>query len=170
MGQFRAELVESQRQIDNVLSALSDMADPLQEDLRSANDRYGDAIARLRQHAGTLQREATKMRIARDAYFANWASKATEIDNPTIRASADTRRIRMRETHERIVGKSLAARDAYLPFIRDLQDVRRYLAPDLSRSSIADLTDAMPKIRASGTLVRDRIDDVIKELDGAAGM
>src|SRR5687768_3999034 len=58
IGQFRAELIESRRQIDSVLASLGRLSDPSQRDLRAAYDKYADSVARLKQHEDTLRREA----------------------------------------------------------------------------------------------------------------
>ena len=169
MDAFRADLVQSQHQIDSVTASLADMTSPSQTDLRAAYDKYCDQLARMQQHSETMRREADAMRASRDSYFGTWEQKLTDIDNPTIRASAEARRRRLRDAHERITTTSLAARDAYQPFMKDLQDVRKYLAADLSKSSVADLGDASRKVQGDGAAVRDKIGAVIRVLDEVQG-
>jgi hypothetical protein len=85
---LRQDLVAGQQQIDRTLSSLRRLTDPTTEDLRAAYDDYSNQLARMTDHADKAGREANAMRKDRNAYFAQWENKVTEIDNPTIRASA----------------------------------------------------------------------------------
>jgi hypothetical protein len=169
MQQFRNDLVAGEQQIDATLKSLNTLSDPKTTDLRAAYDDFTNQLARTNDAADTIKREANAMRTARDQYFANWEEKVTEIDNPTIRASAEARRARMRDAQERIVSKSMAVRDSYEPFMKDLQDVKKYLGPDLSKDSIADIGDAVKKVQTDGTIVKQKIDAVVAELDAVQG-
>lgn len=162
---FNANLVKAKSDIDAALSALTKLTDPTTENLRTAYDQYGDRVARVVQQAETTAREASAMRTSRAAYFQQWEDRMVEIDNPTIRAAAEQRRAKLRDSHERITTATLQARDAYDPFIRDLQDVRKFLGPDLSRQSVSMLGDIRTKCVQSGNVVKQKIDVVIDELD-----
>lgn len=162
---FRGSLADSTKQLDSTMAALAELTDPQQQDLRGAYNRYSDQLARMNEHAQTIKAEADGMRASRDAYFAKWEEKTSDIDNPTIRASAEARRKRLRDAHDEIVTASGEARDAYVPFMKDLQDIKKYLSNDLTKSSIADLGDAVKKVQASGAAVKQKIDSVLATLD-----
>ncbi|HQY87805.1 MAG TPA: DUF2959 family protein, partial [Tepidisphaeraceae bacterium] len=125
---FRDGLIAGQQQIDLTLASLAALTDPQQTDLRGAYNTYCDQLARMRETSQSLKVEADAMRSSRDVYFANWEDKVSDIDNPTIRASAEARRKRLQSAHEEIITSSSAAKDAYVPFMKDLEDVRKYLA------------------------------------------
>ena len=164
-GQLRQDLVAGQQQIDRTLASLRKLTDPTTEDLRAAYDDYSSQIVRMNDHADKVRREADAMRNNRNAYFARWEDKVSEIDNPTIRASAEAKRQKLRESHEKIVTTSGQAREAYEPFIRDLQDVRKFLGGDLSRQSVSMLGDVQKKAVASGGTVKEKLAVIIAELD-----
>jgi hypothetical protein len=168
MEAYRAGIVASQEQIDKTLAALADLTDPGQTDVRGAYDRYCDQLARMDDHARIMKTEADSMRASRDQYFGKWEEKVTEIDNPTIRASAEARRKRLRDAHERIVTTSGAARDAYEPFMKDLQDIKKFLASDLSKNAVADIGDAAKKVRTDGANVNAKLGAVVATLDSVA--
>ena len=166
---FRAGLVESQRQIDATLASLRELTNPDTADLRAAYNRYCDQLARMNHHAVELRREADAMRASRDQYFGRWEDRVTQIDNPTIRNSAEARRKRLRDAHEEIITTSGEARDAYGPFMKDLQDIKKFLAADLSGGAIADLKEASKKVQEDGAVVNARIGAVIETLDAVQG-
>ena len=165
LDQFRADLVRGEQQVDGTLAALGELTDPNQADLRGAYDRYTDQLTRMKAQADSMKNEADAMRASRDAYFAKWEDRAMEIENPTIRASAEARRKRLRDAHERIATASGDVRDAYEPFIKNLEDIRKYLSTDLSKASVADLEDAAKSTRAQGGIVKEKIGVIIRMLD-----
>jgi YD repeat-containing protein len=162
---FNASLGKAKSDVDAALGALTKLTDPTTTDLRLAYDEYSDRLARIVQGSETVRREAGAMRSSRAAYFQKWEDRMMEIDNPTIRATAEQRRIKLRDAHERITTATLAAGDAYDPFIRDLQDVRKFLAPDLSRQSVNMLGDIQKKCLENGNVLKQKIDLVISELN-----
>jgi Protein of unknown function (DUF2959) len=169
LDSFRAELASGQRQIDKTLASLDQLTDPNQGDLRGAYDRYCDDLARLGEHAANVKSEADAMRASRDAYFAKWEAKASATDNPTIRASADARRERLREANQKIVSASADVRDAYQPFMKDLEDIKKFLATDLSKDGVAYVNNAAKKVRADGPVVKEKISTLIRTLDTVEG-
>jgi hypothetical protein len=169
LDDFRSELAAGQRQIDKTLASLDQLTDPNQGDLRGAYDRYCDDLARLGEHAANVKNEADAMRSARDAYFAKWEAKAAATDNPTIRASAEARRERLREANQKIVSASADVRDAYQPFMKDLQDIKKFLATDLSKDGVAYVNNAAQKVRADGPVVKEKIGTLVKTLDSVQG-
>lgn len=171
IGQFKADLAQSTAEIDKVLATLGTLTNPQTppSQLRSAFDMYSDQLARMTQRSVQMKREAEQMRDSQAAYFARWEAKAAQIDNPSIRASAEERKARLRLAQDRITSSALEARDAYEPFMRDLQDVRKYLAADLSPTSVQMLGDVGKKANADGTVVTRRINAVIAELDAVEG-
>lgn len=162
---FRSSLVESQKEIDDTLASLNTLATPGNADLRGSFDKYCNQLGLMNDHAQALKTEADAMRNSRDSYFGKWEEKVTEIDNPTIRASAEARRKRLRDAHEKIVTASSDAKDAYVPFMKDLEDIRKYLTSDLSSSSIADLGDAIKKVTTDSAVVKEKIGNIVTTLD-----
>jgi hypothetical protein len=167
LAQLKGELVQGNADIDKVLGTLHMLTDPQTppSELRPTYDAYSDQLARMTQRSAQVRRDAEQMRDSRDAYFAKWEEKAATIDNPSVRASAEARKSRLRAAHERITTNALAARDAYEPFMRDLQDVRKYLASELSPTSVQMLGDVSKKADADGAVVKQRVNAVIRDLD-----
>jgi hypothetical protein len=165
VAEFKTNLLACKEQIDKTLAALADVTNPNTPDLRGAYDKYGDQLARTEAQAMDVKKEAAAMRSARQAYFARWEARASEIENPTIRASAEARRQRLRDAHERIITDSEQLRDSYEPLMKDLQDVRKFLAADLSRQSVSMLGDVNRKSQADGAVVKQKIDAIVAELD-----
>jgi hypothetical protein len=164
-AQFRNDLVQAKSQVDRTLGSLSNLTDPNQNDLAGAYKRYSDDVTRMNQHAERLRSEARAMKDARDSYFARWEQKAASTDNPTIRADAEARRDQLRASQDRLALSTGQLRDAYDPFIRDLEEVRNFVGKDLSKDTTSVLGTVTKKAQQDGQVVNQRIDTVIADLD-----
>jgi hypothetical protein len=164
---LKGDLAASTKEIDGALASLNKLTNPQTSaaDLPMAFNDYSDHLSRLNQASEKMKMEADSMRATRAEYFAKWEQKTGEIDNPNIRASAEARKNRLRAGYQRITDASVAAKDAYEPFMRDLQDVRKYLSADLTPQSVSMLGDVSKKANADGAVVKQRINAVIAELD-----
>jgi hypothetical protein len=170
---LRADLLQAKQHVNSALASLRRLTDPAAADLQAPFNKYSNDLSALEQQAEKMRRESNKMRESQSQYFAGWEEKVSEIDNPTIRASAEDRRSRLRQAQERLTTKSGEVRDAYEPLLRDMQDVRKFLAGDLSKQSISMVADAANKVQQSGAVLNQKIDALVAELDaldsGTAG-
>jgi hypothetical protein len=162
---MRADLIQGKQHVNSALASLRQLTDPATTDLNAPFNKYSNDLAALEQHAEKMKRESNAMRQSRSEYFAGWEEKVSEIDNPTIRASAEARRSRLRAAQERLTTKSGEVRDAYEPLMRDMQDVRKFLAGDLSKQSTAMVADAASKVQQSGAVLNQKVDALVAELD-----
>ena len=167
--QLRADLVASKDQIDRSLAALTELADPNQTDLTAAYKRFNDQLTRMNQQSQKIKAEADAMRQAREAYFSKWDARLAATENPTIRAEAESKRARLRAGQEKIAADAALAREAYQPFIIDLEDTRKFIGTDVSKESASVLAPTVKKAQQDGTLLKQRIDAVIAGLDAVEG-
>ena len=164
-AQFRNDLVQAKSQVERTLASLTSLTDPNQSDLAGAYKRYSDDLMRMNQHAAHTRSEAKAMQDARDAYFARWEQKAASTDNPAIRADAEARRDALRASQQRLTTSTGELRDAYDPFMRDLEEVRTFVGKDLSKDTTSVLGTVTKKAQQDGQVVNQRIDAVIADLD-----
>ena len=166
---MRRQLTEAKQQVDRTLTSLSQLADPAQADVAGAYKRYGEQLDALNKQAELAKVEADAMRKARTEYFAKWDAKMAQIQNPTIREGAEARRTRLREGQERIVNSAVQLRDAYQPFMSELQDIRKFVGEGVATDSTAALGPAAKKAQQDGVIVKQKIDALIAELDAVEG-
>jgi hypothetical protein len=163
---YRANLTQAQKQIDATILSLTKLTSPEQVNLPSAYNQYCDELAAMQQLSDKMKREANAMRASQQAYFDSWDQKLSQVDNANVRSSVEARRQRLRDAQDQLIATSSAARDAYTPFMRDLQDIKKYLAADLSKSTVADMNNAAINVQTDGANVKAKIDSIIKVLDG----
>jgi hypothetical protein len=167
--QFRRDLAAAKDEVDRTLASLSDLVDPAQADLSAASKRFGDQVERMKTHGQKVKVESDAMHQARDAYFAKWDARIAAVDNPTLKSEAEAKRARLRTEQEKILADSAAAKDAYQPFLADLEDTRKFLTGDTSKDTVSVLTPMVKKAQDNGRLVKERLDAVIDDLDAVEG-
>jgi hypothetical protein len=163
--QLRADLVASKDQVDRSLAALKDLTDPNQADLTAAYKRFNEQVTRMNQQSQKVKIEADAMRQAREAYFAKWDARLAATENPTIRAESESKRARLRAGQEKIAADAASAREAYQPFIIDLEDTRKFVGTDVSKEAVSVLGPTAKKAQQDGTLLKQRLDTIIADLD-----
>jgi hypothetical protein len=162
---MRGELTRGKAQVNAALASLAQLTDASTTDLTAPYKKYSDSVTALQKHAEKMKAEANRMNQSRREYFAAWEETVSDVDNPTIRASAEARRTRLREAQQRLTTKSGAVRDAYQPLMRDMDDVRKFLARDLSKQGVALVGDTAKNAQESGAKLNQSIDALIDELD-----
>ena len=167
--QLRKNLVAGKDQVDRTLQSLSSLTDPNTVDLQTAYKNYGMQVDRMKQHAAQTKVDADAMRQTREAYFAKWDQRISQTDNPTIRAEAEATRARLRSGQEKLIADSALAKEAYDPFITDLEDVRKFLTNDVTKDAISVLSPTAKKAQENGKLLKQRIDTLVADLDSIEG-
>jgi hypothetical protein len=167
--QLRKNLVAGKDQVDRTLQSLSQLTDPNTGDLQTAYKNYGTQVDRMKQHAAQTKVDADAMRQTREAYFAKWDQRISQTDNPTIRAEAEATRARLRSGQDKLIADSALAKEAYDPFITDLEDVRKFLANDVTKDAISVLSPTAKKAQENGKLLKQRIDTLVADLDSIEG-
>jgi hypothetical protein len=167
--QLRADLVASKDQVDRTLASLTGLADPNQADPTAAYKQFNMQLDRMNQHSQKVKAEADGMRQAREDYFAKWDARLAATENPTIRAEAESKRARLRAAQEKIATDAAKAREAYQPFIIDLEDTRKFVGSDVSKESVSVLAPTVKKAQQDGAALKQKIDVVIADLDAVDG-
>jgi hypothetical protein len=167
--QLRRNLVAGKDQVDRTLQSLSALTDPTQADLQGAYKRFGQQVDRMKQHAAQTKVDADAMRQTREAYFAKWDQRISQTDNATIRAEADAMRTRLRSGQEKLIADSALAKEAYDPFVADLEDARKFLSGGVTNDAIAVLAPTARKAQENGKLLKQRLDALVADLDAIEG-
>lgn len=111
------------------------------------------------------------MNARRDAYLDEWHKKAKSVNSPEIQAHMEVRREEVKRVLDSSRSAREAARDAFLPFLTNLQDIDKLLSVDLSPTGVqaaAPITESavrngnavlagLDSLLASLTRVRDQI-------------
>lgn len=86
------------------------------------------------------------------------------IRQPERKAAARARAAKVRGRYDLIQAKAQDTRGAYEPFIRDLNDLGTYLSNDLTPAAIQAAGPVFEKVKASGQVLKQTLDDIAAEI------
>jgi len=164
MSQFGLETAKVKDGIDASLKSLDTLAGTRDEDLKTPYQAYAKSVAALEDQAKVVRAQAEDMQAKGDAYFKAWE---TEAATPEM---SSERKAQLTEAYAKIKDDTIAARDAFQPFLASLKDVQSYLSLDLSRKGIDSVQDLAKKAKANGDVVKAKIETVIQQTNSVRGM
>jgi len=104
------------------------------------------------------------MNARRDAYLQEWQKKLTEVSNPEIQAHMQAREAEIKATFEGKQAAGEAIKEAFPPFLSDLQDIQKLLSLDLSADGVAAATPIAEKAVANADIILQGTDAYLAAL------
>jgi len=164
---LRADCAAGRNQITLTLEELSRL-NVQGVELRPQFEKFKAELVKMEEKAKNARERAVSMREKGQAFFSDWEQQAKEIRNEDIRKEAEKRLAKRRKSYGKILAASEEARDQLVPFMSDLNDVRKLLESELSASTVASTKSLIRQANWHGEDVRESLMDVEKELDRVA--
>jgi chromosome segregation ATPase len=161
---LRQECAQTRNQITLTLESLSRLTVQGVE-LRPQFEKYKADLAKMEDKAKSSRERAVSMKEKGQAFFSEWEQRTKEIQNEDIRKEAEKRLAKRRKSYGKILSAMEEAREQLVPFMSDLNDVRKLLESELSTSTVASTKSLIRQANWHGEDVRDSLSDVEKELD-----
>ncbi len=134
-------------------------------ELRPQFEKFKAELVKMEEKAKSARERAVSMREKGQAFFSEWEQQTKDIKNEDIRKEAEKRLAKRRKSYGKILQASEEAREQLVPFMSDLNDVRKLLESELSASTVASTKNLIRQANWHGEDVRDSLSDVEKELD-----
>lgn len=165
--ELRQASMATREQIEQTLGALIALMNAPPEKLPEAYReyaKYADAIAR---QAARIEAESRQVDRRSDAWLSGWRESYANIGNPELRALTEKRREQVLSRFDSIEGSLIAARDAFGPFVRNLQDIKQVVANDLTPRGVAAVsgTEVVRNATESGKAAASALDVTIADLE-----
>ena len=164
---LRQECAQGRNQITLTLEALSRLTVPGVE-LRPQFEKYKAELAKMEDKAKSARERAVSMREKGQAFFSEWEQQTKDIQNEDIRKEAQKRLAKRKKSYGKILTAMEEAKEQLVPFMSDLNDVRKLLESELSSSTVASTKSLIRQANWHGEDVRESLSDVEKELDRVA--
>jgi hypothetical protein len=163
---FRSNVVEMKGQVGKTLEALNGVvASGNGGDSKAAFKKYSDEMKATQKQIDKTKSYAQKMKEQGQAYFKDWEEKMGTMTNPELKQKATARRAELQAEYEKIQGNITQAKETGSKFWKDLQDLQKYYATDLSPKGIAGSADMVTKANADGKVVDGLFDQVVAAVD-----
>jgi len=160
----RQELVKAKTEVNDATAAL-DRLSAQGGNLEQSFKQYTVAVKDVQASGDRARARAQAMRENARQYVAKWEKEMNQVTSPELRAGAAERRQRVKDSFDGIVSTGRSVRDAYQPFLKDLQDIHLALANDLTPGGVGAAKAAIDDAKAEGKTLNERIDALIAKLD-----
>lgn len=161
---LRQESAQGRNQITLTLEELSRLTVTGVE-LRPQFEKYKAELVKMEARATIARDRAVSMKEKGQAFFSDWEQHVKSIQNEDIRKEAEKRLAKRRKSYGKILSAMEDAREQLVPFMSDLNDIRKLLDTELSASTVASTKNLIRQANWHGEDVRESLTDVEKELD-----
>jgi len=164
----RQELVKADLDVNQTLASMDELTTGQPQYLKQAYKAFTTEVSDTAKQSREAQERADQMRDRWQDYIASWEKEVDRLDNEQLRAGATERRQTVRESYNRLRDQARELQTAYEPFLRQLQEIRKALALDLTPAGVEAAKPAMETARQTGANLKQQIDAFINELDAVS--
>ena len=137
-------------------------------DLRPQFEKFKAELVKMEAQAKIAGDRADSMKQKGAASFQEWEREVQAINNPDIRKAAEKRYDKRKKSYDRILQQMQEAKAELVPFMSDLNDIRKLLESELTDATVAATKNTIRSADWHGEDVRESLSDVEKELDRVA--
>jgi hypothetical protein len=168
IAEFRTEIVNAKQAIDNTVKALDQVAVSANTNPRKAYEQFSKSLANLESVAAKATKRSQDMKAQGQAYFKQWEQQLAQINDPQIKALAETQKAKLQATFDSIRKYTEPLKAQFDPWLSDLKDLNKYLGTDLSVSGVDAAKGLFTKTQAEGMEVQKSMDALVAELNTVA--
>jgi len=157
----------SRSQVNHTLTTLDKLSGG--GDLQKAFDEYVGSVGALKTSAAEARQRAQAMKDRGKEFIAKWQAESANVENPSIKQAMEERKARVQAHYDDISKAAQEIRDAYQPFMKNLEEIQKALSLDLSANGIKSLQPAMGQAKMQGQTLMQKMDKLHKELADVKG-
>lgn len=163
---LRDSMMATRGQIEKTLTSLNGLTSAPPDRLRAAYQQYAKDTDKIAQQAVTVEKESRQMRSRSQEWLAGWQKSHADVQNPELRALSEGRRAQALERIQNIDRSLAEAREAFAPFVVNLQDVKRVVGNDLTPTGVAAVSDSavVQNANHNGATTARALDTTIADL------
>lgn len=151
-------------QMDIAVTELNNMVNNPQPDLRPQFERFSAAVSKLGSLSNSVHKADGELQARGKLHFDNWEKELAAIQNDTIRASGQTRKLELQSRFDAARNQCLKTLTSLTPVQSDLHDLERFLTADLTTSGFVAIRDSANRVTQQATPVRQSVGNLVTEL------
>jgi len=164
----RKTVWDGQRQVDTTLRSLQALRTTPAHELNDGFRRYKDDVQKLKEQGDVARERAVAMQEEADAHVKAWEKEVSALDDPTVKASMESRRDAVRTNFSLVKAYAQDARKAYEPFLAGNQQIVQALSIQLSPASISSLSPSIDRVLADGGTLKEKLAALDRALNNIA--
>lgn len=162
---LRNDVLNIKTSVDASLKAMDDLAAAASTDPRKAYEAFAKSVTQVESAGAKAKKNAETMQARGDAYFQQWETQLSSVQNEKIRTLARERKVKLQEAFGNIKKSAQGAKDTFPTFLSDLKDLRTLLSTDLTVQGIASAKSVFKKTKSEGLEVQKHLDELEAELN-----
>jgi len=165
--EVRDSMMAIRGQIDKTLASLNGLTSAPPDRLRAAYQQYAKDTDKIAQQAETVDKESHQMRRRSVEWLAGWQKSQLDVHDPELKALSERRHAEALERIQNIERSLAEAREAFTPFVANLQDVKQVVGNDLTPNGVAAVsgTAVVQNANQSGADAARALDATIDDLE-----
>jgi len=152
MRKTRDEIEKAKVQKDKTMAALAQLT-VQQGDLKKPFKKFSDELKKLDKSAEKVRKLATDMRAKNQEFFKVWEQELSNIQNPDLQQKAGERRTQAMQQFEELSPAFQSTRESFVSLMASLEDIRNYLALDMSPKGVSAVSDMVKEARSQNQTV-----------------
>ena len=144
-------------QIDTALRALSDLVNAPNQNIKPQFKKFESAVEKLDSLSKDVSKQALAMQAQGAAYFQQWDTDLAKIQNEDIRSRSTERKNIVAARFDRVRASYAHAKDAFVPFMSRLSDVRTALSADLTGEGLSSVKSSADEAKANAVPLREAL-------------
>lgn len=160
----RAQVAKVMTSLNNVVASA---ADP-----KKAYKDFSSEASSLDKIAAATRDRAEKMKVSVKEHYALWDQELSAISNAELKQQSMERKAEVTKAFDDIKDSFNQVSLSFKPYLKDLQDLDRYLATDLSANGIAGANNMIAGLKTESVGVQRDIQNAatkIRELQASMG-
>ena len=159
------ETSRTDAQLKATLGAINGLTKQKKGDLRPAYNTYCAEVARTGLAADWTRTRVKWMGSDGRKYFQNWQTTVNSIANESLRKKSQKRFDAVEANYNKVQESLQLASEKFRPFLSDLTDIQKTLAPDVTPGGVKALKSTVRSANSNHEEVDKAIKSALKELD-----
>lgn len=168
--EYRQLVVLSMNQVDATLRSLDEISVQAHQDPRRAYQAFAKAVHRIEVDSIKVRAHTQAMRARGDAYFEHWEAYLAGVRSEEVRKLAEERRPELKRSFEQTQLASQQVREAFRPFLSDLQKLRAVLEAEPTLAHIDAQKGLMLAAKDKGRQVQQGLDRILAEMNSMTAL
>ncbi len=163
---LKQDVLDAQQQMDVTMAALTSVVDAGSEgSLQERFKSFESQLDRLDQRADRVRSRRTDLQKRGNEYLTAWTEQAEKMQSEAMKERAAQRRAKLEAALRRISAEFDALAGAFEPLRSDLEDIKTFLANELTINGVKEAKPFVTEAREDAGLVKQRVTEALQQID-----
>ncbi len=168
--EYRELVVRAMARVDSTLRSLDEVSVQANADPRRAYKAFAKAVQDLEVGSIKVRERTQAMRARGDAYFERWQEYLASVPNEEVRRRAKEHEAELKQCFEGVRQGAQQAREAFRPFLTDLQKLRAVLEAEPTLARINAQKSLILDTKDKGREVQRGLDCILVEMNAVMAL